>query len=192
MSIKNNSYLAGKLLLAMPQINDPRFARAVILIGAHDDKGAMGIVLNNPLPLMTFKGLLDQLNIKAGESIDADLATQSVLAGGPVETSRGFMVHSKDFVTNDTVQTGAFAISGTLAALKAAAQGQGPKQLRFALGYAGWSAGQLEQEIQENAWMVAPGTHEIVFRTAPELMWNAAFAALGINPVLISNTVGRA
>lgn len=192
MSIKNNSYLAGKLLLAMPQVNDPRFAKAVILIGAHDDKGAMGIVLNNPLPLMTFKGLLDQLNIKAGESIDTDLATQSVLAGGPVETSRGFMVHSKDFVTNDTVQTGAFAISGTLAALKAAAQGQGPKQLRFALGYAGWSAGQLEQEIQENAWMVAPGTHEIVFRTTPELMWDAAFAALGINPVLISNTVGRA
>ena len=86
MSIKNNSYLAGKLLLAMPQVNDPRFAKAVILIGAHDDKGAMGIVLNNPLPLMTFKGLLDQLNIKAGESIDTDLATQSVLAGGPVET----------------------------------------------------------------------------------------------------------
>jgi putative transcriptional regulator len=192
MSLKNNSYLAGRLLLAMPQINDPRFAKAVIFIGAHDDKGAMGIVMNNPLPVMTFKSLLDQLNIKAVELMDPAIAGQSVLAGGPVETSRGFMIHGKDFVTNDTVQAGAFAISGTLAALKAAAQGQGPKDLRFALGYAGWSAGQLEQEIQENAWMVAPATHEIVFRTAPELMWGAAFAALGVNPNLISNTVGRA
>lgn len=192
MPVKDNSYLAGRFLLAMPQIGDPRFSRAVILMCAHDDKGATGIVLNHPMPVMTFKILLDQLGIAPAETADPTILAQPILAGGPMENSRGFMIHSKDFVTNDTVQTGAFSVSGTLAALKAAAQGQGPKQLRFALGYAGWSAGQLEQEIQENAWMVAPGRPDILFKTPAESMWDAAFATLGVNPALISHISGRA
>lgn len=189
---KDNSYLAGRLLLAMPHMSDARFHRAVIFMSAHDTNGAIGIVVNHPIPVMTFKSLLDQFDITISGQARLGLADYPVLAGGPMEPTRGFMIHSKDFVTNDTVQAGNMAISGTLAALKSVAQGIGPKEMRFALGFAGWSAGQLEQEIQDNAWMVVPATHELIFRTAPELMWQSAFATLGVNPSLLSSHAGRA
>lgn len=189
---KDNTYLAGKLLLAMPHMNDPRFSRAVIFMCAHDAKGAMGMAINKPVPGMTFGSLLGQFNISIGDKARADIINQPVLSGGPVETVRGFMIHGKDFVTNDTVHAGSFSISGTLAALKATAQGLGPAKIRFTLGYAGWSAGQLEQEIQENVWMTVPATHELVFNTSPELMWDKAFGTLGVNPALLSQASGRA
>lgn len=193
MTDKDKSYLKGQLLLAMPTVGDPRFHRAVIFMAAHDAKGAMGLMISSPIPGLTFRKLLEQFDIIPTDAARPAKMNMSVLAGGPVETVRGFLLHSREFVTNDTVSAGRnFSVSGTIAALKSCAQGQGPQDYRFALGYAGWDPGQLEQEIQDNAWLTVPATAEIVFHTEPDMMWERAMAQIGIDPAMLSTTAGRA
>jgi putative transcriptional regulator len=193
MTDKDKSYLVGQLLLAMPSVGDPRFHKAVIFMCAHDSKGGMGIVINCPVPGMTFSKLLEHFDIIPGEGADKMAMNTPVMAGGPVETTRGFLLHSREFVTNDTINVNRdFSVSGTVASLKACATGQGPRKIRFALGYAGWESTQLEQEIQENAWLTVPATEEIVFNTEPELMWERAMAQIGIDPAMLSSVGGHA
>ncbi|MCB1531104.1 MAG: YqgE/AlgH family protein [Rhodospirillales bacterium] len=193
MGTKDKSYLKGQLLLAMPQMGDPRFHRSVIYVCSHDTKGAMGLVVNHVLPGLSFKSVLEQFDITPDKKVSEDLAQRPVLMGGPVENVRGFLLHDKNFITSDTVHIdGTFSISSTLVALKAVARGEGPDHMLLALGYAGWEAQQLEHEIQENAWLTAPATEDLLFHTAPDLMWDKVMASIGINPAMLSGAAGRA
>lgn len=197
MIAKDNSTpfhsIKGQLLVAMPQMNDPRFHRAVIFIGAHDAKGAMGMVINNPLPSPDFADVLRQVGISPKKPLDDDLAAMPVRAGGPVEAIHGFLLHSSDFSQKDTIHIDdLFSISGTIDSLRAIVGGDRPEKMLFTLGYAGWGAGQLERELQDNVWLTCPSTLDLVFCTRPEDMWDKAFATIGVNPAMISGFAGRA
>ncbi|MAE51713.1 MAG: YqgE/AlgH family protein [Micavibrio sp.] len=190
---KSEGYLAGKLLLAMPGMGDPRFHKSVIYICAHDAEGAMGLVINHPLEHVAFEELLEQLKITADNNLDLAAIDITVMRGGPVEGARGFLLHSNDFSKTDTVKVdGDIYITGTLDALKDVASGKGPKQRLFILGYAGWTAGQLDQELQENAWLTVEGDPELIFQTLPEEKWERAVKKLGIDPSMLSAAGGSA
>lgn len=189
----DNPYMTGKLLLAMPAMSDPRFKRAVIYICAHDEKGAMGLKINETLADVKFQDLLTQLKVTSDIKVDPKALKTPVMNGGPVETQRGFLLHSGDFSQSDTIRIDErFSVTGTVDALKALAKGEGPKDKIFVLGYAGWGAGQLDQELQQNAWLIVDADENILFESDPAKKWDAALAKLGINPAMLSGDVGRA
>jgi putative transcriptional regulator len=191
MTEKN--FLTGKILLAMPTMGDPRFHRAVILLCAHDENGAMGLAINHVLPGVSFTELLDQLNIHLEPGKAEKLAAVPVLSGGPVENARGFIVHTKDFYQSDTIPvTGQIAVTGTIDALRAVASGAGPEKMLFVLGYAGWTEGQLDQEIQQNSWLVVDANPELIFTVNATEKWDYAIQKIGVDPALLSNEAGRA
>ncbi len=180
-----STYLNGKILIAMPGMNDPRFHRAVIFVCAHDPQGAMGLMLNQVVPGTTFGNLLEQLDCALSPLAPLDLP---VISGGPVETVRGFMLHSPDFSIKDTIViTPEFSVTGTIEGLKKISVGIVPERMVFALGYSGWSEGQLERELQDNAWLVAQATQKLIFETPPDQVWEQSFALLGISPTQISS-----
>lgn len=187
------SGLAGQLLLAMPGMGDPRFHRAVIFICAHDANGAMGLMLNQPSSGLTFPQLLKQLDIKPERTIPDQLTSLPVMSGGPVETARGFVLHGPDFEDPGTVPVDdEFYVTGTVDGLKAIAAGEGPDHMLFMLGYAGWTAGQLEDELRQNAWLTLPATPDLIFHTQAGHMWDRAIGTLGIDPAMLSAEAGRA
>ena len=176
--------LTGKILLAMPNLTDSYFDRAVILICTHDQEGAMGLVLNHALPDIDFKDMLTHIGIKS--QIQIDPKSQKVLDGGPLESARGFLLHSPDYKKDDTISiTDDFSITSTLEALQEVVAGHGPDKMLFILGYAGWEAGQLDKEIQDNDWLVLDGSTALIFDTAAEEQWNCALGQLGIDPVML-------
>ncbi len=186
-------YFPGKLLLAMPTLGDPRFHRAVILLCAHDENGAMGLVVNHVMAGVEFSHLVKQLEMTSDIQVAIPAPTVPVLSGGPVENSRGFLLHSAEFKHKDTVAVAdAYAITGTIEALRDVATGQGPEKVLFILGYAGWGAGQLEREIQDNAWLVTEPDPAIIFGTAPEQKWEMAVQKLGFSSSMLSRETGRA
>ncbi|MBW7921060.1 MAG: YqgE/AlgH family protein [Rubellimicrobium sp.] len=182
--------LAAHLLIATPAMQDPRFARAVIYLCAHTPDGAMGLVVNKPAPGVDFGDLLDQLGLKQGPGGRAI----RVRFGGPVELGRGFVLHSTDYPgTGATMRIDAdTAMSATTEILASIAEGTGPAEALFALGYAGWGPGQLDAEIADNAWLVAEARRDIVFDAADDSKWSRALASLGIDPLLLSPVQGRA
>jgi len=187
------AYLTGKLLLAMPAIGDERFHRSVIYVSAHDEHGAMGLVINYPAPELKFENLLEQLGITSDIEIDVQNLDLPVLNGGPVEASRGFLLHSNDFKQDDTVPVdNDYSITGTTEALKAVANGKGPDKALFILGYAGWTPGQLEQELQQNSWLVADPDPSLIFEGKAEEKWTKAMNKLGLDPAMLSGDIGRA
>ena len=197
MAAKNNSSsfanLKGQLLLAMPHMTDPRFHRAVIFICVHDEKGAMGIVLNKTLPSPNFAGVLNQVGVAVGENMPQSLRTMAVRDGGPVQNMNGFLLHSSDFSQKDTIHVDElYGFSGTVETLRAVASGYRPEHMLLTLGYCGWGAGQLEREFHDNVWLTAPASYEIVFRSPADQMWDNAFALIGVNPVMMSGLSGRA
>lgn len=182
--------LDGKLLIAMPGMGDPRFEKAVILMCAHSDEGAMGLIVNKPTTDLSFASLLEQLSIPrapAGRDI-------RVHFGGPVERGRGFVLHSSDYAGGPaTMQIGGrFGMTATLDILEALAQGGGPSQALLALGYAGWGPGQLESEIRANGWLVADAQGSLVFSRDDAGKWAGALKGLGIDPLTLSAAAGRA
>lgn len=182
--------LTGRLLLAMPGMGDPRFQKAVIYVCAHDANGAMGLVINQTMPDLDFSMLLDQLDIEAGHE---RVKALKVMRGGPVETARGFLLHSSEFIRKDTVKIDpSFSITGTIDALKSIAAGDAPAKMLFILGYAGWGARQLDHEIQDNAWLVGDADPVLVFDTRPEDKWDRAAQKIGVNAAALSGTAGRA
>ena len=188
---EGENFLEGKLLIAMPGMTDERFTQTVIYICAHSSKGAMGLVINKPIQGLTFVELMKQLQIETKEEIVGDLP---ILYGGPVETGRGFVLHSGDYEGSDsTLPVSAdISLTATLDILRAIAEGRGPKQALFALGYAGWGAGQVENEFQFNGWLHCHADPALVFGTDPTAKWSAALSKLGIGPSgLVANT-GRA
>lgn len=190
----NDTYFAGKLLVAMPGMEDFRFFKAVIYLCAHDEHGAMGLIINQPLRDLEFADLLGQLKVTDGMVLPKETdALVHVMHGGPVEGARGFLLHSNDFTKPDTVQVDEqIYVTGTLDALRDVALGEGPKDKLFILGYAGWTAGQLDQELQQNAWLVADADPVLVFDADTEKKWERALKTLGIDPLMLSSAGGRA
>ncbi|HEY0270257.1 MAG TPA: YqgE/AlgH family protein [Sphingomonas sp.] len=181
-------FLVGRLLLAMPGIGDPRFERAVIAICAHDADGALGIGIGSHVPGLTLHALMKQLDIEPGAAPDAP-----VHAGGPVEPNRGFVLHSEDWDGEGSVDVaGRWRLTATLDVLKAIAAGTGPSRWLAALGYAGWSAGQLDDEMARHGWYDVEGRQEMIFDRPPALRWSGAFADAGIDVRLLASQPGTA
>jgi len=186
---KKDNYLVGRLLLAMPQMGDPRFYKAVVFVCSHDENGAMGLVINHALPGLDIGALLQQMKIEVDESTQ----DTPVMSGGPVESARGFILHSNDFKQKDTVHVcDDISVTGTVDALKVIATGQGPAQMLFILGYAGWGAGQLDQELQQNAWLVIDPDADLIFGPGTDEKWDRAVRKLGIDPGMFSGASGSA
>ena len=191
MSAEDDSegYLTGQLLVAMPQMEDSRFVRSVIYLCAHTVEGAMGLVVNKLMDNISFPDLLDQLNLPGSDAPDAI----KVHFGGPVETGRGFVLHSADYVQDATlVIDDTVALTATIDILKAIAVGKGPKHSLLALGYAGWGPGQLDDEIQRNGWLSVPADDGLIFGAGLDDRWERAIAKLGINASMLSGAAGRA
>ena len=193
----SRGYLDGQLLIAMPVMDDPRFERSVIYLCAHSSEGAMGIIVNRPAGSIDFPGLLVQLDIiKKSEQIKLPENAESmkVLKGGPVETGRGFVLHSSDFfIENATLKIDeGICLTATVDILKAIAKGAGPKHAILALGYAGWAPGQLETEIQDNGWLHCDADPDLVFGGDVEEKYLRALRKIGIDPGMLSNEAGHA
>lgn len=185
------SYLTGKLLLAMPSIGDPRFDHAVIYICAHDENGAMGLGINEHAPGLSFDKVLEQLGVSSEEKIDFSTLPQHVMHGGPVDTGRGFLLHPSNFNQAETISVDDnFGVTGTLDALNDIACGQGPDDFLFILGYAGWSAGQLEDELKHNAWLVCDADPAIIFHPDITEKWDMAMSSLGFDPAMLLGNTG--
>ncbi|HWX48791.1 MAG TPA: YqgE/AlgH family protein [Roseomonas sp.] len=184
-----SGYLGGQLLIAMPGMQDPRFTRSVICLCAHSADGAMGIVLNKPLDNLSFEELLKQLDV---QPVPPQRQIR-LLAGGPVEGGRGFVLHTTDWSSEGSLQvTGDLALTASVDILKAIAGGGGPRQGLLALGYAGWGPGQLEEEIQRNAWLNVPADEALLFEGTLDEKWRMALAKLHIDPLLLSGSAGHA
>jgi putative transcriptional regulator len=185
----SQSSLTGQLLVAMPQMSDPRFARTVVYLCAHSSDGAMGLVVNRLIDSLTFSSLLSQLGVEA-ESEPDDMP---VHFGGPVESSRGFVLHTSDYLQDSTlVIDDEIALTATVDVLKAIARGDGPRRRVLALGYAGWAPGQLDAEIQANGWLLVPADLELVFGIENDSKWQRALAKIGIDLSLLSSEAGHA
>lgn len=192
MSTPDHTDLSGKLLIAMPGMGDPRFDKAVVFVCAHSDEGAMGIIVNKPAMDLRLGELLEQLGI--GDATQGAEAGASVHFGGPVETSRGFVLHSTDYPPREATLriNERFAMTATRDVLEDIAAGKGPSATLAALGYAGWGPGQIEGELQQNAWLAVDADEAIVFDRDDSSKWTAALKKLGIDPLMLSAAGGRA
>lgn len=193
----SRGYLDGQMLIAMPTMRDERFARSVIYVCAHSSDGAMGIVVNQTATNLVFPDLLVQLDIIPEDrkiSLPPSTSAVRVLRGGPVETGRGFVLHTSDFyVENSTLPIDeGICLTATLDILKAMASGDGPTDAVLALGYAGWGAGQLENEIQANGWLHCPADRDLIFGSDIETKYDRAMRKIGIDPTMLSSDAGHA
>jgi putative transcriptional regulator len=188
-ALKASGYMTGQMLIAMPQMQDPRFSRTVVYICAHTAEGAMGLVVNRLFNALSFPDLLEQLNIKPTPICDQI----RVHFGGPVEAGRGFVLHSTDYVQETTLLVDELVgLTATVDVLKAIAEGHGPRSSLLALGYAGWAAGQLDSEIRENAWLNVSADEELLFGEAIDDKWQKAIAKIGVDFSMLSGDAGHA
>ena len=186
---QDGSYVTGQLLIAMPGMRDGRFAKSVIYMCAHSEEGAMGLVLNQRLDSLKFAELISQLELDE-KHLSRDVP---VHFGGPVESGRGFVLHTSDYQQDATLEVvNGVALTASVEILKAIAQGKGPQKSLLALGYAGWGPGQLDMEIRANGWLQVPSDSEIIFDIEPDTKWERAIQRLGIDPRMLSDDVGHA
>ena len=186
---QDGSYVTGQLLIAMPGMRDERFAKSVIYMCAHTEEGAMGLVLNQRLDSLTFAELISQLELDE-KHLSKDVP---VHFGGPVESGRGFVLHTSDYQQDATLEVlNGVALTASVEILRAIAQGKGPQKSLLALGYAGWGPGQLDMEIRANGWLQVPSDSEIIFDIEPDTKWERAIQRLGIDPRMLSDDVGHA
>jgi len=190
-------FLDGQLLIAMPSMMDQRFARSVIYLCAHSEEGAMGIVVNQPARVRNFPDLLVQLQVIAPQeriSLPSRAEDIQVLSGGPVQTDRGFVLHSPDFfLDNSTLPIDdGVSLTATIDILRAIATGRGPDRALLALGYAGWDAGQLEEEIQRNGWLNCPADPALLFDHDLDTKYARALRSIGVDPGRLSTNAGHA
>ena len=188
-TMDSDALLTNQLLIAMPGMADPNFSTTVTLICEHNDDGALGIIINRPLNLK-LSGLFEQLSV---DDADPDVGSSPVMAGGPVGTERGFVLHGKDHSFENTLSV-SDDIQLTLSrdVIDAMATGEGPEKSLVAIGYAGWEPGQLEQEMLANAWLNVDATPELVFDTPFEERWDSAARSLGVDISCISPDAGHA
>lgn len=190
-------YLDGQILVAMPSMPDERFARTVIYMCAHSEEGAMGIVINKKSKSVTFPELLVQLKVidqKAAIRLPPEVEGVQVLRGGPMESGRGFVLHSDDFNSGDSTVTidKGVCLTATLDILRAIAHGKGPHQAALALGYASWGPGQLENEILHNGWLTGPADPALIFDAAHDRKYDRALRSMGVDPAFLSGEAGHA
>ena len=186
---ESGGYLTGQLLIAMPAMRDARFARTVIYLCAHNAEGAMGLVINRLASAISFPDLLEQLGIQA-PNLEREIR---VHFGGPVESGRGFVLHSGEYRHESTLQVAdEMALTATIDILQDIANGRGPRRSLLALGYAGWGPGQLDSEIQANGWLHVGADDALVFDEDLDTKWERALAKLGADPSLLSGEAGHA
>lgn len=195
--LTDSGYLEGQLLIAMPAMADKRFARSVIYMCAHSDEGAMGLIINQRAPNLSFPDLLDKLQLldeEAEASVPPDLMRMAIHLGGPVEPERGFVLHSSDYFTPSSTLpiSDEVCLTATIDILKALAAGEGPDRAILALGYAGWAPGQLESEIHANGWLSCQADLDLVFDLDVEEKYERALFKLGIDPIHLVNAAGHA
>ncbi|WP_425038061.1 YqgE/AlgH family protein [Primorskyibacter sp. S187A] len=185
-----HSDLTGQCLIAMPGMGDPRFAHAVVYMCAHSDEGAMGLIINKPNDELRLGDLLAQLELAHNETH----ASRAVYFGGPVETGRGFVLHTPDYrspvATLEVTET--MSMTATLDVLEELGAGKGPERFVMALGYSGWGPGQLESEIAENGWLTCPTDHALVFDTPDTAKWETALERIGVPALALSAEAGHA
>lgn len=186
----DESFLEGKLLIAMPGMPDPRFEKSVIFMCAHSAKGAMGLIVNKPISGLSFRELMDKFNI----SVTSDSGDTPILFGGPVQIKRGFVLHSSDYGSDDTTLqiTDEISLTATTDILQAISQGRGPSKAMLVLGYAGWGDGQIESEILSNGWIHCDADPELIFGTDHDAKWETAIKKLGADVSGLSADAGRA
>ncbi|MGH7155766.1 MAG: YqgE/AlgH family protein [Acetobacteraceae bacterium] len=186
----NEAFLTGQLLIAMPVMADPRFAQTVIYLCAHTPEGAMGLVVNRPIVKPSFDDLLRQLEIAPMPPA----RRIRLCAGGPMDNARGFVLHTADWTGDGSLKVNeSLALTASLDVLKVIAEGGGPREGVLALGYAGWGPGQLEAEIEQNAWLSVPANEPLVFGEGDDTKWRRAFASMNIiDPLLLSESAGHA
>ena len=185
----NPGYLTGQFLVAMPGMTDPRFHRTVIYMCAHTAENAMGLIVNKPMQDLRFTDILENLNITPRSN---NCQAIHVHRGGPVERQRGFVLHSADYQREGTLMLNdRIALSATTEILKSIAEGMGPHQNLMALGYSGWGAGQLDEEIKRNAWMIVPADADLLFDADFGCKWEHALSKLGIAPHRLSTQCGH-
>lgn len=183
-----SQFLAGRLLLAMPGMGDPRFDHSVIAMITHDEQGAFGLGIGHRREGISLHEILRELDIDPGAAPDAP-----VHDGGPVEPSRGFILHSRDWQDEASLDAGPLGlVSASLTLLRAIAEGRGPERWLMALGYAGWGAGQLDNEMRHHGWYAADGHSEVIWETRAAGRWHAAWRAEGIDPALLVSQTGTA
>lgn len=189
MSI-DSTQLAGKLLIAMPDMGDPRFDHSVIFMCDHSAERAMGLIVNKPARDLKFNDLLKQLDIP----VVPRSREIRVHVGGPVDYGRGFVLHSPEYHSDDSTLRvdGGYGLTATLDILEDISQGDGPERCLLAMGYAGWGAGQLEAEIQRNGWLICDADSDLVFSADNDGKWAAALDLMGINPLMLSPEGGSA
>lgn len=194
---RGEGYLDGQLLVAMPLMTDRRFSRSVIYVCAHSEDGAMGIIINQRASHLSFPNLLERLGLVAEgaeDSLPDEVLKMSIHVGGPVETGRGFVLHSSDYYSADStlpIEDGV-CLTATIDILKAIAAGDGPGRKLLALGYAGWSPGQLESEIQANGWLHCPADMGLVFDSDIDDKYSRALAKIGVDPSHLVSDAGHA
>ena len=182
-------FLTNQFLIAMPGMADPNFSQTVTLVCEHNAQGALGIVINRPLP-MAFADVFAQLDLDCSQS---KVAATPVLQGGPVQPERGFVLHSAGALWDSTLPVSDWLhLTTSRDVLEALARGEGPAEAFIALGYAGWEAGQLEAEVAQNAWLTVPADHGVMFGTALEDRWEAATRLLGVDLLHLSSDAGHA
>jgi putative transcriptional regulator len=193
---RNYAYLDGQLLVAMPIMTDRRFARSVIYLCAHSAEGAMGLIINQRASHISFSELMKQLSImpETADEVEIELEDMDVHVGGPVETQRGFVLHSADYYVADStlpIDDGV-SLTATIDILKAIAGGKGPDRAILALGYAGWRAGQLESEIAANGWLHCPADADLLFDRDLEQKYERALSKIGVDPSHLVSDAGHA
>ena len=183
------SNLSNQFLIAMPQMNDPRFEKSLIYIIEHSKNGAMGIILNQPVQFLSFDSLLKQLGITR-KGLNSSV---NIHFGGPVGTAHGFVLHSPDYNKKATLKLNSvISLTATLEIIRDMAENKGPKSSLLALGYAGWESGQLEDEIRSNGWLHCPADNNIIFDTNNADKWLTSIKRLGFDPLMLSNNSGNA
>jgi putative transcriptional regulator len=188
--------MEGQLLIAMPTMTDKRFARSVIYICAHSSRGAMGLIINQRAKHISFAELLEHLEIArpAAKLAVAGVVNKEIHVGGPVETARGFVLHSADYVADSStlaIDKG-ICLTATVDIVRAIARGKGPYRSLLALGYASWSPGQLESEFHANGWLNCPADEDIIFEPDLKLKYELAMGRLGVDPAHLVNEIGHA
>ncbi len=184
-----SAFLTGQLLIAMPAMGDPRFSQSVIYMCAHSPEGAMGLVVNRPVVKPTFVELLTQLKVAP----NPPARDVRLCAGGPVENARGFVLHTNDWTGEGSLKVDSgLSLTASLDVLQVIAEGKGPRECVLALGYAGWGPGQLDREIQQNAWLSGPADEPLLFDADHETKWRRALAKLRVDPLLLSDVAGHA
>ncbi len=186
-------FLDGRILIAMPGMQDPRFHRSLVYLCAHSADGAMGLIVNKRADDLKLKDLFGRLGIPIGDG-PSGMAKTPVHYGGPVEMGRGFVLHSSDYHSDEaTMQVDdGTSMTATLDILHAMATDRGPDRAIIALGYAGWAPGQLEAELQANGWLACPADEGLLFGTDEDSKWDKALAKIGVHPAMLSSTGGRA